>query len=179
MITPLIEYYLLSPLLVILVKKNWKLVFVFAAFIHLFMISRAYISHLGNPQDVNQIFWPLSIELLPSYAFYEYLLYFVIGIIIGFHLTGIREWLNKIRWLFLGIMIVSAILAVVEAEYIFQFTGDTIWRSVTLSLPTFIYIISFIFTFISFENFSPRPLNWFYRLGSYSLGIYLIQADVV
>jgi peptidoglycan/LPS O-acetylase OafA/YrhL len=103
----------------------------------------------------------------------------VLGLICGFRLPQLRNQLVKIRWGLLVAVILFGVLAVIEAEYVFQTTGNVTWRTKTLTLPTALYIISFLMCFLAFVQVKIPFSDFLLKLGTATLGIYLIHSIVL
>ena len=123
----------------------------------------------------------------------EYFFFYTLGLIVGLRFAHIKLYLRKIRWPLLASTLFFAVLAVAEAEWAFQTHNSQGWRSVTLSLPTFLYALSFIFCYLAFESRKndhlfirermqqkdPPISRFFQTLGKGTLGIYLIHKSVL
>jgi len=164
----LIQYYLLSPFIVPLAKKNWKLLLVVAVLIQLFTQILLYF-------EIFQINSPFSqFHVLPLWFFPTRLLWFVLGIIIGSHIQTFKQSLDKAKNLFLVSIIVFLVLATLEREIIFRMKVSIPVETTAGSL----YALSFIFTALGFSKV-PLPFkSQLERIGGKSFGIYLTHAPV-
>lgn len=167
-------FFVLSPVLAPLAKSHWKWLLVFGVLIQLGVIVRAYLKLLDIQNAVMQV-----ANTLLSNQIAEYFLFYVIGLIVGFRLAELKQSLIKIRWVLLGSTLIFAVLAVIEAEWIFQKYNVEAWRSVTTSAPTFLYVVSFIFCFLSFEDAKIPFSNVIYRIGVATLAIYLMHQTIL
>jgi surface polysaccharide O-acyltransferase-like enzyme len=79
----------------------------------------------------------------------------------------------------LGLTILFAILAVAESEWIFRQYDNPNWRSVTLSVPTFLYATLFILSYLAFDHVKLPFSKSLYQIGVGTLGIYLIHKSVL
>lgn len=171
-----IVYYLVSPFLAPLAKKHPRLTLAIGAAALLLGIISGYI-HLASKLTgfaVESLAKPATF-LLENQVF-EYLFYYVLGMVVGFHQAQFREFIVRFRWALLGLAVVAGVAAVAEAEWVYQSAG-LMWRSRTLTLPTAVFAISFILAFLAFENL--RLPNFLYHLGVSTLGIYLIHETVL
>jgi len=168
------QFYLLSPWLISLAKSRPKLLLSIGAFAYICGLIVVYLGLFVNV--------PEYLYLLPYGSFFPRdVIFFIAGIIFGFHLTAIQKWLSRFKWYLLVIFIVSAVLSLVEAEVIYRIQGGgyDYLRHVSTgnaTLPMTIYIFSFILCFFAFEKVD-YPFSKFisHQIGPKSYGIYLIH----
>ena len=170
----LIVYFAFSPLLAPLAKRHWKWLLAAAVVIQITAIVRSYARLIG---------WQSNWGQIPNFVFSsqvtEYFFFYVAGIIAGLRLMPLKQAVFKIRWLLLGLTILFAVLAVGEAEWAFQQYEVQSWRSVTLSMPTFLYAVSFILCYLAFDHVKLPFSKILYQIGVGTLGIYLIHKSVL
>jgi len=169
----IIQCYLLSPFLVPLAKKRWKLAILIGAFTQLGAIMVTYLGIL----DVEV---PKAIAVLfTTVLFPRDLIYFIIGIVVGFHFSTFKQWLARVKWGILVVWVVSIIFTLAEAEFIFRLGSGAYYlghiRGGYFTIPMTIYVITFIFTFIAFEEISIPYSKTVLQLGRRSYGIYLMH----
>lgn len=172
-------FYLVSPLVAPLARDKWKLLLSVSLLIHALVIARSYLSvyiHVVEPGNQSLL---LMKSYIPASHFFEYQFYFILGLVCGFHFSRLQAWVSRYRWILLVLLLISATLAMVEAELITRAMDDVIWRSVTLSLPATLYAVSFIFCFLAFAKPTFLFSDALYRIGSASLGIYLIHVPIL
>jgi hypothetical protein len=168
------QFYLLSPWLVSLAKTHPKLLLFMGAFAY---ICGVIVVYLGLFVEVPDYLYLLAYG---SY-FPRDVIYFVFGIIFGFHLTAIQQWLARFKWYLLILLIFSAILSLIEAEVIYRILGggyNYLYHVGTgnATVPMTIYIFSFILCFFAFEKVDyPFSKILSHQLGPKSYGIYLIH----
>ena len=170
----LIVYFLLSPLLAPLAKNHWKWLLAIAVVVQIATVTRSYL-RLTDLQGT----WVLVLNALFSNQVAEYFFFYTAGIIAGLRLTPLKQSAYKFRWLLLGLTILFAILAVAESEWIFQQYENPNWRSVTLSVPTFLYATLFILSYLAFDHVKLPFSKSLYQIGVGTLGIYLIHKSVL
>lgn len=172
----IILYYLISPLLVPLAKKRPKVLLGIGAIVLLVGISMGYIRLYARMNGLQNNLLTSTASYLPEHQFLEYFFYYIIGIVGGFHKIELKKFITRHRWYLLALTIIAGLAAIGEAEWVFQ-RWEMMWRSRTLTLPSAIYSISFILTFLAFEKgTTPRLLM---QLGRNTLGIYLIHKTVL
>ena len=168
------QFYLLSPWSVSLAKTHPKLLLSIGAFAYICGVTVVY---LGLFVDV-----PEYLYLLPYGSFFPRdVIYFVSGIIFGFHLTSIQKWLARFKWYLLAILISSAIISLIEAEVIYRIQGGGYnylhhVGTGNATLPMTIYVFSFILCFFALERVDyPFSKTLSHLIGPKSYGIYLIH----
>jgi fucose 4-O-acetylase-like acetyltransferase len=170
----LIVFFLLSPFLAPVAKNHWRWLLGAALLVQLVAMVRAYL-RLFEVQGS----WMQGMSLLFSNQFAEFIFFYSLGMISGFRLPDLKQGLYKFRWPLLVSTLVFAVLAVVEAEWVFQTYEVDVWRSATLTLPTFLFILSFILAFFAFDHVEVPFSNFFYGLGVSTLAIYLIHKSIL
>ena len=167
----LVQFYLLSPLLVRMAKKNWKLLLAVVALIQIGVQLLPYPMFLG-------LDWPNATtlaNLVPKWSFPARILWFPLGIIFGFHLDQFKPFLQHYRWVFLATALLAVPLGVIEWELYSRLSGQE-WLSNRETLLDALYGLAVILSFFAFAEaklpFGRRVEN----LGSRSYGIYLTHA---
>jgi hypothetical protein len=168
------QFYLLSPWLVSLAKNHPKLLLSIGIFSYLCGVIVVYMGIFVK--------LPAYLYLLPFGSYFPRdVIYFVSGIVFGFHLTAIQQWLARFKWYLLAVLISSAILSLVEAEVIYRIQGGGYnylhhVGTGNATLPMTIYVFSFILCFFAFEKLDYPFSKALSRLiGPKSYGIYLIH----
>lgn len=168
-----IVYYLLSPLLAPLARKRWPLLLALSGLILAGATAHSYIrlASFGaeNPRETLYRF------ILPDGPLFEYVFYYTLGMVYGFHSARIKPFLARIRWVLLDCAVVFGVLAVIESELVFRATESIFWRSRTLTVPTVLYSVSFILSFMAFDYARLPFENQLFKLGGSTLGVYLIH----
>jgi fucose 4-O-acetylase-like acetyltransferase len=166
----LCQFYLLSPLLVPLAKAKWKVLLLASALVQAIVLGLRYLPLFEL--DIPALH-PMTDLLFPMYGFF-----FTSGIVAGFHLQKLKEWLHNARWSLLGVTVILGGLAIVESEAIYRLTG--IRRGAGPStFPASLYSAAFIACFLAFYQ-TPIPRSrQVYYLGLSSFGIYLLHSKVL
>jgi fucose 4-O-acetylase-like acetyltransferase len=175
----IIVYYLISPFLVRWIRARMKLVLGVALAVLLMGVIRSYLNVYIRYNHLEETSLATVALFFRQEKIFEYFFYYVFGLIAGFNLTTVKNWIIKYRWMLLIISILMGILAVVEAEWVYQVFDTTSWRSRTLTIPTVIYSIAIVLSFWAFEQVKIPFSNVFYRLGLDTLGIYMIHQIVL
>jgi probable poly-beta-1,6-N-acetyl-D-glucosamine export protein len=161
----LIQLYILSPLLVFLIKKNWKPVLLTAVVIQLLILFLRYLS-IFNPDN------KFISSLTDSYFFPSYLFWFVLGIVVGFNSIDFKAFLARNQRLLIIGAVLFFILGVLEWELIFHFTGQE-WIASQETFVDNLYAFCLLFGFLAYEKAQPPFQAQITSLGAKSFGIYL------
>ncbi len=170
----LMVYFLISPLLAPLAKNHWKWLLAAALALQITAIVRAYLLLIGSRGD-----WGTILNFVFSSQIVEYFFFYVAGVTAGLRLTALKRGVYRFRWVLLALTIFFAVLAVAEAEWIFQQYAKEGWRSATLSVPTFLYAVLFILTYLAFDHVKLPFSKTLYQIGVGTLGIYLMHKSVL
>ncbi|NSW52296.1 MAG: acyltransferase family protein [Anaerolineae bacterium] len=172
----MILYYLVSPFLAPLARKRPWLLLGVGSVVLLAGITSGYVHFLARMNQVDSQFLSQPASYLLERQVFEYFFYYVAGFTAGFHQAQLKAVIHRLRWVLLGGLVVMAAAMIMEAEWVYQTTEMT-WWSRTLTLPSALYAISFILTFLAFEKLElPVVL---YHIGVNTLGIYLIHKTVL
>jgi peptidoglycan/LPS O-acetylase OafA/YrhL len=167
----LIQLYLLSPLLVIIAKRNWKALLVGVTLIQLFVVALQYPLFLGwdNP------LFSQAIAFFPKWFFPVRIFWFALGIIIGLNINQFKTVSGSFKWVLLALMAAFLPLAIIEWEALLQLSGRE-WLDHRETLIDLLYAFVLLIAFLLFNNVS-LPLNKpISDLGAKSYGIFLTHA---
>lgn len=170
----LIQYYLLSPLIVYLAKKNWVALIVITVLIQVAAQLTHYVVIFGLD---NPILQGLTI-LIPKWFFPSRIFWFALGVVIHFHLTDVKTWLNRYKWYLLGITIALIPLGIIEWEVYLRLTNQQ-WMDHRETVIDTIYTLTMILSFIAFADISIPFSKQLGDLGTKSYGVYLIHAPLL
>lgn len=166
----LVQLYILSPLLVPLARVHWRMLLAVTGLLQGLTLAAYYAGifkmDLGSlePVMVGLRDWHLI-----GYAFW-----FVLGMVIGFHLQSFRPILVRWKWYLLSGMVLFFLVGFIEWNLIRQLSGRD-WISPQTILFNRVYILFLLLSFVAFENF-PIPFSaLFSKLGPKSYGIYLVH----
>jgi probable poly-beta-1,6-N-acetyl-D-glucosamine export protein len=170
----LLQYYLLSPLIIIpLARKNWRVLLVTTFLIQMVVLTAVYPQILGLHSPIAQTITRFT----PSWFFPGHIFWFSIGVVVGFNLAPFKAWLQRVRWLLLSGAALFFVLAFVEFEWLFRQSGQP-WLPPQFTLLDVAYAICFIFTFMAFEKARLPAQAQLSDVGTKSYGVYLVHAPV-
>ncbi len=171
----LCQFYLFSPILVPLARKQWKLLLLAALILQLTVQVLQYPVILGF--DVPTAIQPF-VDKVPKWFFPARAFWFTLGVVAGFHLKGLKTWLAPYKWAWLGLTVVTYALGVIEWELYIQWSGH-IGMAHRETLLDNVYSLAFIFAFFAFANVSIPLSRQLGNLGGKSFGIYMAHVPVM
>lgn len=167
----LIQLYLLSPALLILVQNQWKLVLAVTAIFQIIVLLFHYVS----------IFRPdleLYSKLSGGIFFTSYVFWFTLGITSGLYLPQFKSKLAKYKnWLIFGIFF-FLIVGMVEFEVLFHLSGQDWVRKVETGIDQ-LYALCIILTFLTIDRLRLPFLDRITDIGTKSYAIYLTHTIVI
>lgn len=170
----LIQFYLLSPLIVPLARKWWKGLLLVTGLFQLLIIAMQYLSVLSLPVPILNI----QPDLIPKWFFPARIFWFCAGVVIGFHLPAFKAWLARYRQVILAVLFITIPLGIIEWEFLFQRSGQR-WVDPRETLIDALYAVAVLLCLIAFDKL-PLPMNrTLSDLGSKSFGIYIVHAPVM
>ncbi len=171
----LIQFYLLSPLIVPLARRNWKILLIITGIIQIAVQLSYYPAILGLDGPLTQIL-P---TLIPKWFFPARIFWFSLGIVAGFHIKTLKTWLEQIKWYLLATTIILVPLGMLEWELYLRISGRP-WIDPRETLLDTVYTLAFIFSFLAFDKIlSTRYSKQINDLGTKSFGIYLTHSPVM
>ena len=171
----IIQYYLLSPLLVPLAKDRWKLLLIVTAIIQFGLESLRLLALLGVDFPGRE----LIIRLTPIWFFPGRIFYFSIGLVAGFHIQEFGQWLSRRKWLLLAASVILFALSFAEYEYLTNLLQD-FWLVPKYSgLFRALFAVTFTLSILAFDKIPiPYPQK-IANLGGKSLGIYFANTPIL
>jgi fucose 4-O-acetylase-like acetyltransferase len=171
----IIQYYLLSPLLVPLARDRWKLLLICTAIIQFGLESLRLLSLLG----VDLPGMDLIIRLTPIWFFPGRIFYFSIGLVAGMHVQEFGQWLSRSKWILLSSSVVMFALSIAEYEYLTNLLQDQWLVPKYSGLFRALFAVTFTLSILAFDKIPiPYPQK-FANLGGKSLGIYFANTPIL
>jgi peptidoglycan/LPS O-acetylase OafA/YrhL len=164
----LIQFYLLSPLLARLARRRWLLLLAVTGLIQL-VIQMALMFSLWG---VEAPWAERVLALTPKWFFPARIFWFSLGMIVGFHLEQLKAGLHRLRWLFVGVILVSIPLGMLEWEVYYRSSGR-LWLPFRETILDNVYALALIFAFFSFATLKLPFTRFVEDLGKDSYGIFL------
>lgn len=167
----IIQFYLLAPVFVSAARKNWKALLVVTLLLQILVITLQYPRFLGADPS-----WSMTLEnLVPKWLFLGRILWFPLGIIIGFHSEAVGKFLARYStWLLAGAALLVP-LGMIEWEIFFRLSGEA-WLPHRETYLDTIYSIVLIFGILGLQNKRLPYLAPTSNVGAKSYGIYLTHA---
>lgn len=170
----LIQFYLLSPLIVRLARSNWKLLLIVTGLLQ-------FLVHLVHYPDLLQSTWPgwsLAASLLPRWLFLTRIFWFCFGVVFGFQLPAFKRAFERTKWLALASLVCLFALGIVEWEVLVRLTGKPALQMQETVVDA-LYAGAFIWTFLGFSDLRLPAAPAVSGLGGKSFGIYLVHSPAM
>jgi surface polysaccharide O-acyltransferase-like enzyme len=165
-------FYLISPILVRLVQLNWKLTLVISGLIQLIIVAINYLQYT----NINFPWLGYISRFFASWLAFNWIFFFTFGICAGFHIQGLKQWLNKYKQILFILVLVTGLLNILESDYFLRSTLQN-WGAYYGTITFNLYSTTFILWFMALEivPFS----NHVNLLGIRSYGIYLLHYPII
>jgi hypothetical protein len=170
-----VQFYLLAPVLVPFVKKNWMVALFIAGVINMVVDGLFLLNYYGIDS-------PLLVQIkrfFPLWFFPRKMFPFILGVAIGqnqeLFLNRLKPYKRRIAFA----TILLLILSIMEYELFDRLTGPD-WIG-----PTFKGISNHIFSIVFIINFLVMDIDWIpyldkiAYLGSHSFGIYMVNIPTI
>ena len=172
----LIQYYLVSPWLVPIARKNWKLFLLLAAILDFGLQVFGYINDLGL--TFSGLDW--LIRFTPRWFIIgNQPFWFPFGLAFGLHLKEFSEWFVKHKWKWAVLSVIFGLLAISEYLFADYLNGEQWIGPAPEAFSRNFYILFFILTFLSFDIVVNKVTRTISDIGTKSLGIYLANIPTI
>jgi membrane-bound acyltransferase YfiQ involved in biofilm formation len=171
----IIQFYLLSPVLIPLARKQPIGLLLLAAVIQFGRQSLRHFIFLGLHSPGVR----LLIDITPVWFFPGHLFYFTLGIVAGLYITEFGQLIKRYRWALLGGTASLLVLTVVEYNLIAIKAGKE-WLGFAFSgFSRNFFAVAAVLTFLAFDEVSYPYQDKLSQIGSKSLGIYLVNMPAI
>lgn len=158
----LAQFYLFSPFITKLTRHRWWILLALAGGLQIGSLVLDYLRRID----------PGIYPDIPTWLFARSAIYFPLGVIYGFHHQSIKKWLGKIKRFLLIMLGITALLTLVEQEYLYR-NHYLVYGATAGTISSTLFTISAIFTYLSFDNRVIPYSNKLNLIASKSYGIYL------
>ncbi len=166
----LIQCFILSPFIVPLARNRWKLLLAVAFFIQILLAVLHYLSFLKVEVSGQEQFF----DILRNSHILELIIWFIIGVIAGFHVPRLKQLVANFKWLFLVLIILTFIISLIEWEILRELSGEP-WIAPQSTLFYKFFALSLLLGYLALENFVPLYSHQISEIGVKSYGIYLVH----
>lgn len=170
----LIQFFLLSPLLVPLAKKRGLLLLALTAVIQLAVRTLIYLNTLEALPAAVQPLMPVT----ASWFFPGHLFWFTWGIVAGFHIEALKRLLPRIKWVALAAVVILFPLGMLEWELVLQ-SFSQVWIGARETILDSFFAAAIILAFLAFGDLKIPYAAELSDLGGKSFGIYLAHSPVL
>jgi hypothetical protein len=171
----LIQFYLLSPIIVPFAKRNWKTLLLLTGLIQLAVQLSYYPTMLGLEGFYDQIFQ----SSIPKWFFPVRIFWFSFGVVAGFRIKSIKELVERYKWYLLILVLVLIPIGIIEWEYYLNISGKN-WVDPRETFIDTVYSLAIILCFLAFDQVSFIPFSkQINDLGSKSFGIYITHSPIM
>jgi peptidoglycan/LPS O-acetylase OafA/YrhL len=167
----LLQLYLLSPFLVPLAREHWKWLLGITAFIQLPVTLAHYVAILKLEPGV----WQPGLNVLRDWHLLGYAFWFVLGMVIGFHLEAFKGFLQRARVLLVAGLALTFVASILEWELLRQAYGKE-WLALQVTLSAKLFVLFILLCFFAFDRLKFPYANRLAQLGAKSFGVYLIHS---
>jgi peptidoglycan/LPS O-acetylase OafA/YrhL len=167
----LIIFYLLSPWIVYLAKKNWKWLLVFCGCSQAGYIILANL--LFSPANSTNPWLRLFVDQKDILMF-NWLFYFPMGVVFGLHIAEFKDWLSR-NWQLLTTICLTffcAALSISLWKSVYLEPPEH-WTIVPVSLLSHLYSTTLLLSYLGYTSKTPLYSKLLLKVGGYTLGIYL------
>lgn len=166
----LCQLYLLSPFVCRLGKDHPYALLALAGMLQLVCLGYYYLKLGGADLP--------GAPLENGWLFIWYILYFPLGVVVGFRLKSFQTVITRYRGLLAMLTVVLGATSILEAEWLYHATGNFEATHDMLKLSTNLYATVFILALLAFDWRASGLLQAVNRIGAKSYGIYLLSPAV-
>ncbi len=170
----LCQLYLISPFLVPLARTRWLLLLIVTGLIQLTVQLLQYPAFLGLDMGALQ---PL-VDVTPKWFFPARIFWFSFGVVAGFHLPALKNWVSSIKWALLAAVVMTFLAGMLEFELYVRLSGFKVLAHRETLIDS-LYALAFLLSFIAFDHVVLPYSKQIGELGVKSFGLYLVHVPVM
>lgn len=171
---PLIcQFYLLSFWLVPVARRRPVLLLVVAAVVQLSVQLGYYLGYFGIESPLLE-----ALGATPKWFFAARIFWFSFGIVAGFNMKLLEDWLPRFRWALAALALLLIPVGILEWEMIVRRSG-AFWLDHRETFIDTVFALAFILAVLAFYKQSSRMDQPVEEAGLKSYGVYLIHSPVM
>ena len=170
----LIQYYLLSVLLVPIARKNWKLLLLVTGIFQIGVHILQYPIVLGMTPGLTEFYY----TWFPKWFFPVRLFWFCAGLVMGFHISQFKDWVFRLRPLWIGGSAILFLIGIVEWEWLIRQAGN-FGLEMQHTLVDALYAVTVILALLSLMDKKVPFASMVSDVGVKSFGIYLVHVPAM
>lgn len=170
-----IAYSLSAPILIPIARDRWKPLLASCAAIEVAIFTLRYLRTF----DVEIPVFHAWFEFWPRWLPPTFLLWVVMGMVVGFHQQEFLALVRRYKWFLAGGAIVFAALTMVEYLIVAQITGSAWLGPYWGGIARLIYTPFVLTAFFAFDQIRIPFTETITSLGGKTLGIYLVHSRVM
>ena len=169
----LVQLYLVAPLIVRLVRWNWRAMLAVTGTWQLLLYAAQYAIILGAVPPDHAL-----VTALPKWLFLVHVFWFTAGMIVGFEHQAFRQVLERMKRYLLPAAVVFYAAGFVEWELLLRWSGLP-WTENRATLIDGLYAGTLLAAFLAYADVKLPFSNVLVSLGAQSYGIYLVHGLVM
>jgi membrane-bound acyltransferase YfiQ involved in biofilm formation len=171
----LVQFYLLTPLVIRCAKKRGALLLTVSAAIQLTTMGlfymRIYNAPLAGPLEA-------LIDVGPM-LFVRWTVFFALGSVVWYNQKAFKSRLAPFKWWLLGASVVLGLLTIVESEIAVRYVDTLPEARHMTKLSSTLFSLAVILFFITLDRVRFPLAGWIEKIGARSYGIYLVHYHVL
>jgi len=164
----LVQFYLLSPLLIRIARANPLGLLIVCGVIQTFLQLLPY--HVLF--DTQLVFVGAVYKLIPKWLFISRIFWFPLGMVAGLHSPAIKQTLVRLRNWAIAAAIILVPLGILEWETLFRRSGE-IWLAHRETVTDNLYSLAVLISLLALRRIPANITEPFESLGAKSYGIFL------
>jgi membrane-bound acyltransferase YfiQ involved in biofilm formation len=164
----LIQLYIISPFLIAMVQRDWKLTLLITVIVQGLLQIFYYSTQLGASNlTIKSIFF-----YIPNWLFINRIFWFTLGIVICLRLRELASWFERNHRFILIATITFFVAGFFEWELLLRISGRE-WLGYFDTVVDSLYAVFLILSIVFFKIDLNNAVDWISSLGSKSYGVFL------